>query len=119
MSKAQADGKTLADHHRQFAITKGLDPDDYLEQQYGCSMPQLLGALWELFNDLSATRRSGMAGPEALTYGEIAAYSQLYQQEFTPWEIDALRRLDYAWLKAIDDGNNSGAGTKGRKQGRK
>lgn len=118
MSKAQADGKALADHHRQFAITKGLDPDDYLEEQYGCTMPQLLGSLWELFNDLSATRRSGMAGPEALTYGEIAAYSQLYKQEFSPWEIDALRRLDYAWLKAIDDGNNSQTRTKGRKPGR-
>lgn len=113
MSVAQADGKTLADHHRQFAITKRIDPDDYLQEQYGCEMPQLLGAIWEIFNDISATRRAGMSGPEAITYGEIGAYAQLYHHDFSPWEIDAIRRLDYAWLKAIDDGNNSRTRTKG------
>ena len=115
LSKAQPDGASLAEHYRQFATSTGLDPDDYLDEQYGCEMPQLLGFLWEIFNDISATRRSGFAGPEAITYGEIAAYSQLYEHEFSPWDIDAIRRLDYAWLKAVDDGNSSRTPAKGRK----
>jgi hypothetical protein len=74
-----------------------------------------MGWLWEVFTDLSSARRAGMSGPEPIAYSEMWAWSQLYGHEFSPWDIDTLRSLDSAWLKAISDGNSSGTRSKNQR----
>jgi len=56
--------------------------------------------LWGAFLSLSKARTGNGFGPNPLPYGEIDAWCRLMQTRLDPWEVDALRRLDDAYLEA-------------------
>jgi len=61
-------------------------------------MPDCLHYLWGWFCELSGGRGYAEFGALPLTYSEIQAWSQLTKSEPTAWEIEALKRIDRAYL---------------------
>lgn len=119
-AKTQGDGKSYADHLRQFAISTGEDPDEYLRSlQESPDPPELLNWIWTSFLELHATRQAGTNGPLSITFLELKAWSELYGYDLQPWELDIIRRLDDAWLEEVnkDHGNSRGTRTKNKKPG--
>ncbi|API58100.1 hypothetical protein BSL82_01300 [Tardibacter chloracetimidivorans] len=62
------------------------------------ALPDGLEALWEDFAELSASRGSTGMGPMRITYLDIDAYMRVTRRRFDPWELEAIRRADHAFL---------------------
>jgi hypothetical protein len=54
--------------------------------------------VWNIFTKLHASRQSGGLGPNPISYGEITAFAGLTGWHFDPWEVEAIRGLDDAYL---------------------
>lgn len=78
---AERSGKTFAD-------VAGLPPFPS-----GCEL------LWRDFMELSMTRGSNGFSVARITWLEIDAYQRVNGIEFRPWEIEAIRRLDSAFME--------------------
>jgi hypothetical protein len=58
--------------------------------------------LLEMFFELGSTRVfTDNGGIQPITYTEIASYCQLTGNEFEPWEVDVIKTLDRAYIKAV------------------
>lgn len=66
-------------------------------------IPLGVSALWAHFAALVGQRRNGMSGLHPLTWGDVGAYSRLYNVHFTPWELDTLRALDAACVRTANE----------------
>lgn len=66
------------------------------------SLPRLpveVAHIWDWFGDLNSARGAGMA-LEAISWSDMRAYFEMVSVKPTRWEINALRRLDGAWLES-------------------
>lgn len=57
--------------------------------------------LWDAFCALSEARTSSANGPNPIAWSEILAWSQLMRWPLEPHHVEAIRRLDTAWLAHI------------------
>ncbi len=57
--------------------------------------------LWKWFMALHKTRQAGMAGPQAITYAEILAYSHIYRLPIEPRHVAILIAMDQAYLEMV------------------
>lgn len=57
--------------------------------------------LWNAFGALSAARTWHAAGPNPISYPEIAAYAVLMRWPFEPRHVAALRAMDRAWIAHV------------------
>jgi hypothetical protein len=73
-------------------------------------VPEASRALWGWFTDLSSTRSYHAAGPNPITYAEIAAYIATTGQPLRAEHVAAIRRVDEAWIKAVYDSRGAPAG---------
>lgn len=64
-------------------------------------MPDAGEHLWVWFNELQRTRQMTQAGLQALTYGEIMAWSMLTDRQVLPHEVTALLDLDLTFRAAM------------------
>lgn len=62
--------------------------------------PTPLGYVWSSFVSLNSARTGGFSGPNPITYQEIQAWKELTNAPITPREVDAIKRLDKAYLNA-------------------
>lgn len=69
----------------------------------GPSVPIAGRRVWSIFLDLNAARSVGF-GPNPITYSEIEAWSRVRLEPVRPWELDIIRALDRAFLKASGEG---------------
>ena len=69
-------------------------PDDYKS----LLMPENYRHCWSWFGELSRTRSSNGFGQNPISYSEIDAWSRLTNIELTPLEVNAIIRLDSAYL---------------------
>lgn len=60
-------------------------------------VPAAATYLWRWFMELNAGRQHG---DTPLTWGDFDAWARLTARRLTAWEVDALRRMDTAWLTA-------------------
>jgi hypothetical protein len=60
-------------------------------------VPAEAGHVWRWFMDLNNGRQ---AGDLPLTWEAVDAWARLTGRSLTAWEVDALRRMDTAWLRA-------------------
>ena len=65
----------------------------------GCARELLY--LLEWFGELSAARGAGVAGPNPISFAEIAAWARLTGADPSPAEVQILRRIDAAFLAAL------------------
>lgn len=55
-------------------------------------------ALWRAFRDLSASRANSGFGPLRITFTEIDAFQRVTGLRLKPWEVEAIRRADRAFI---------------------
>ena len=68
------------------------------------SKPVVLEAgelLWLAFGELSATRTTGFAGPNPITYAEIEAWARLNRWPLQPHHVAVIRALDDAFIEHV------------------
>lgn len=63
-------------------------------------MPPEARELWDTFQSLSRSRRSGMSA-QAFTLVDMQAWSALHGVRLTAWELDTLQLMDAAALAAV------------------
>lgn len=59
------------------------------------ALPEGCESLWDAFRELHACRGSG---PQRITYLDIDAYQRVNGVRFAPWQLDAIRQADAAFL---------------------
>lgn len=92
----QDDGATLREHYEALAERSGRTVAEIAglsECPHGCEL------LWRDFMALSSTRGSNGFSVLRLSWAEIEAYQRLHGFRFAPWEIEAIRRLDSAFME--------------------
>ncbi len=70
--------------------------------------PVSLVYLLHWFVELQAGRQSGFGGPQPITWADLAAWARLARVAPQAWELQALRRLDQAWVSAWVDAQPKG-----------
>lgn len=96
-------GATLGDH-AAYLKAQGIEPDEDEPE-----LPPLeVAYLWGWFCELHAGRGGGL-GPAPITWEAIASWATLTDRTPQPWEVDAIRQLDAAWLTAAAEAQGSGA----------
>ncbi len=90
-----------------FANNEFRRPDDMTLTAW--DMPRL-AYIWHWFCDLNNCREIGMAAG-SITHREIAAWSELCAINVSPAEVNALRRIDQAYLEYNNDKTNPKQGS--------
>jgi hypothetical protein len=62
------------------------------------ALPDGQALLWHAFVALSRTRRTGINGPEAISYAEVLAYCQLTRLPLEPHHVETIMAIDWEWL---------------------
>jgi hypothetical protein len=96
----RAGGAAVADHLASVARQLGK-----LVTAVDAAPPALpLGArlIWRAFLELHKTRGALGFGPASITYAEIFAWQRVMHSRLLPWEVDALRLVDDAFLTSLD-----------------
>ena len=84
---------------------------EFQQRMYGIRDPRLIerpltylsSPLWNTFWTLHETRQmTQFGGYQPICYQEIKAYSELMDVTFEPYEIEIIKRMDRAFLKAIN-----------------
>ena len=57
--------------------------------------------MWDIFNRLAGVRSIGFAGPNKLSFTEIAEMLRLYRQVLEIWEVEAILLMDNTWFDFI------------------
>lgn len=70
----------------------------------GPQFPELLEYVWTAFLLLNQTRGQGFSGPLPISFQEIDAWQRLTHNVLLPWEIEAIKRLDAAYLRVVSNG---------------
>ena len=94
LNARQKDGSTLRENLESVYRQTGNMP----KQLEPVEMPDCLHYLWSWFCELSGGRGYAEFGALPLTYSEIKAWAELTKTEPTAWEIEALKRIDRAYL---------------------
>lgn len=58
--------------------------------------------LWQIFWDISSGRGSNGWGPNPLSFSEIKAWSELQDIPLVPWEVTAIKAMDGAYLRKMN-----------------
>jgi hypothetical protein len=64
--------------------------------------PEELEFVWATFLELNSTRGVGMSGPLPLSYQEMKAWLELTGEVLTPYEVEAIKRIDKVYMKVIN-----------------
>lgn len=76
---------------------RGIKPS---EAEKPPPLPRAAAPIWRVFRELHCTRAGGF-GPGPITYTEIEAYMRVMCTPLLPWEIQALRQVDNAYLQSL------------------
>jgi hypothetical protein len=95
--KPGEDGVALRDKLEHIAETTGI-VDEALNLP---SFPTAIQYLWGWFHELQSARTGNGFGANPITFSEIQAWMQLTGRTVHPWEINALKELDRAYLVEV------------------
>lgn len=105
MNAVRDDGSTNRDHleaaARQPRNSKAREAAR--AKLNGSALPACILYLWRWFLDLHNGRPSGGFGPGAITYSDMHAWAALTGNRPTPWDVETIKQLDYAYLKHSAD----------------
>lgn len=91
------DGSRLVEHYEAVAAHTGEMPDD-------AEFPEVPDAgitIWDWYFELRNAAGSGLNGAEAISYGEMAAWANIYGRTVLPIHDRFFRVLDAAYLNAV------------------
>lgn len=86
---------TVADHLAVVAKVRGRKLDDNAPK-----LPPEMRYLWRTFVSLHRARGSNGWGPSPIAWSDIDAFCRLTAMTLDPWEVEAIRALDEAFLDA-------------------
>jgi len=90
------DGASVSDHEKALAKRgKGKAQAQPLEPP---PLPDEAQGLWAAFCALHQTRGGGF-GPGPISFHEIDAYQRLTGAHLDPWEVQAIRAVDMAYMQ--------------------
>jgi hypothetical protein len=92
------DPTPLLDHLLSIERQTGVRPQVLVDAP---AMPLGCDELWHIFNELHGSRGSNGFGPARITYQDIDAFQRVNGLRLHPWELDAIRRADSAFLKRM------------------
>lgn len=76
-------------------------------------IPEAGRLLWSMFAELSAARGHHLAGPNAISHADIAAWATLNRWPLAPHHVAVIRALDAAWMRRVHAQPQNGAGRGG------
>jgi hypothetical protein len=94
---------TVADHLAVVARMTGRTVNEDSPK-----LPREMRYLWRTFLSLHRARTSNGWGPNPITWSEMDAFCRLTGSPLDPWEAEAVRALDEAFLE-VAAGANEGA----------
>ncbi len=97
MNETTPQGGTVYDHLIQLYNQTGII-DDMLN--FGWYIKEL-DYIVDWFYQLGATRAISESGPGAITFRDIIAWRELLLIDIHPWEVQAIRSLDDAYLSVV------------------
>jgi hypothetical protein len=89
------EGATLREHLLSAWERTGKQPDRLRDAP---SLPEGTAPLWRDFLALHGCRGSSGMGPLRISWMDLDAYQRVQGIRFAPWEIEALRRADNAFM---------------------
>jgi hypothetical protein len=95
MAAPDEDGVPLIEHLRSAERQTGRTPEALLAAPpcpVGCE------ELWHIFGQLHGCRGSTGFGPARISYLDLDAYQRVTGTKLVPWEVEAIRRADRAYL---------------------
>lgn len=95
LSAPQEDGLSLLAHLQ--AVEKKTGVVDELIAN-APPLPSGLEQLWAKYLSLHESRGSTGFGMARITYSDIAHFKSVTGAMLSPWEVDAIRKLDNLWL---------------------
>jgi len=95
LDAVQKDGSTLRQHLIGAWERTGIEPRRLAEAD---TLPVALEPLWQDFMELHASRANTGFGPARISFSEIDAFLRIRGGRFLPWQIDAIRRADAAYI---------------------
>lgn len=93
------DGSRVIDHI-QARMDQSLD-EEWPEEFPLPEPPAALLDVWEWYWDLRSSATVGFAGPQALSYTEIQAWSGLMEIKIHPSKVRFLRMMDSEYLRIV------------------
>jgi len=97
LNKPRSDGSTLKAHLTQAYKASGKKPKELEESR----PPEAFMYLWQWFWELDHTRDRALAN-SPLSYQEIYYWQKLCEIKLFPWELEALRLMDKAYIKEVN-----------------
>lgn len=95
MSSPQGDGVSLREHLKIEEKASGITPAELV----GPPLPFGAEFIWEVFQDLDASRGSNGMGPSRITEQDIFYWCANRRRRLPVWVIGVIRRLDTLWIK--------------------
>jgi hypothetical protein len=98
----EEDGEPLINHLLAIQERSGQTPQALLDAPVcpaGCE------ELWRVFSELHSCRGSTGFGPMRITYTDIDAFQRVSGTALQPWERDAIRSADAAYLNDYAERN--------------
>lgn len=68
----------------------------------GPDFPEEVLHVWSAFLFLSETRAAGFSGPLPITYSEIKSWTELTGNYLSPWEVEAVKKLDAVYMRVVN-----------------
>jgi len=95
LSKTDQNGVSEREHLEQVERQTGKTPSPLI----GPEFPMELSYLWSAYLHLHNARSAGFNGPSPISYLEIKAWMEVTENTLKPWEVEALKRLDAAYMR--------------------
>jgi hypothetical protein len=93
---ASTDAKGISNRAHFEAVEKqGI----HVPELEGPPIPEGMESTWAVFTDLHAARQAGM-GPLPIAWRDVDAYIRVTGRVLYHWQIEAIRRLDRAWMES-------------------
>lgn len=92
---AEEEGGTVLDHLLAIERQTGGTPQMLLDAP---PCPDGCGELWRTFCELHDCR-SWPDAPQRITFADLDAFHRVSGVKLQPWELEAIRQADAAWLK--------------------
>lgn len=75
------------------------------QQNQRIELPSSCWHVWNWFIALHNTRQQGFSSELAITYTEIKSYFDLMQIKPLDWEVQLIKKFDFAYLSAANNKN--------------
>jgi hypothetical protein len=98
LAEPEEDGSPLLDHLLAVERQTGVRPQILADAP---SIPSGCEELWPIFNQLHACRGSNGFGPSRISFVDLDAWQRLNGVRLRPWEIEAIRHADGAYLARV------------------